>query len=214
VRQAAILVGRRFRSQSLTAPGDQSELKVISSHGNIYLIGFSGTGKTNSGRQAADLLGWEFFEMDDRIEEVSGKKISDIFGSEGEARFREIETGVLREAAAKTGLVVSTGGGVPTISENRHIMAETGVVIRLSASPETIHARLRGSAGQRGRALRPLLGSEAPVEKVRELLAAREPAYSTADVQIDTEGKRHDDVAREIVAAWRKVSVEKGLSDA
>ena len=182
--------------------------------GNIYLIGFSGTGKTNSGRQAANLLGWQFFEMDDRIEEVSGKKIPEIFGSEGETRFREIETGVLKEAAAETGLVVSTGGGVPTIEENRRIMAETGVVIRLTASPETIHSRLRGSAGQRGRALRPLLGSEAPVDRVRELLAERESAYSSADAEIDTEGKRHDEVAQLIVAAWRELSVTKGLADA
>ena len=183
-------------------------------HGNIYLTGFSGTGKSNSGRQAADLLRWEFFEMDDRIEVHSGKKIPEIFASEGEERFRQIETNVLREAAAKSGLVVSTGGGVPTREENRRLMADTGVVIRLKASPETIHSRLSGAAGQRGRALRPLLGSEAPVEKVRALLDQREAAYATADADIDTEGRRHDEVARLIVETWRRLAAQKGFSDA
>jgi shikimate kinase len=182
--------------------------------GNIYLTGFSGTGKSNSGRQAADLLRWEFFEMDDRIEARTGKKIPEIFAGEGEERFRQIETEVLREAASKAGVVVSTGGGVPTREENRRLMAQTGVVIRLKASPETIHARLSGAAGPRGRALRPLLGSDAPVEKVRELLEQREAAYATADADIDTEGRRHDEVARLIVDAWRRLAAQKGFSSA
>ncbi|MDA1298193.1 MAG: shikimate kinase [Chloroflexi bacterium] len=174
--------------------------------GNIYLIGFSGTGKSNSGRQAAGMLGWEFFEMDDEIEAAAGKSIPQIFEEDGEERFREIETGVLRRAAARSGLVVSTGGGVPTREENRKLMAETGVVIRLTASPETISDRLAASARRRGRALRPLLGSDAPVERVRALLAEREEAYATADSQIDTDGLRHFDVASLIVDTWSHLS--------
>jgi shikimate kinase len=172
------------------------------SRGNIYLIGFSGTGKSNSGRQAANLLGWEFFEMDDEIEALSGMKIPAIFEEYGEQRFREIESEVLGIAAARTRLVVATGGGVPTIEKNRKLMAMTGIVIRLTASPETISSRLTASAGRRGRALRPLLGDDAPLERVRTLLADREEAYATADDQIDTEGLRHPDVAKQIAEIW------------
>lgn len=176
------------------------------SRGNIYLIGFSGTGKSNSGRQAAALLGWEFYEMDDEIEQTADRKIPQIFEEFGETRFREIESDVLRRAAARSRLVVSTGGGVPTIEANRKLMAETGVVIRLTASPETIRERLSASAGRRNRALRPLLGSEPSEDRVRELLAAREEAYSMADGEIDTEGLRHADVARLIIDTWNHVS--------
>ena len=64
--------------------------------GNIYLIGFSGTGKSNSGRQAAALLGWEFFEMDDEIELAAGKKIPEIFSEDGEERyFAEVGNGII-----------------------------------------------------------------------------------------------------------------------
>lgn len=173
---------------------------------NIYLIGFSGTGKTNSGRHAAALLGWDFFEMDDEIEARTGKKIPEIFAEDGEEKFREIETEVLKEAASRSKVVVSTGGGVPTREENRKLMAGSGVVIRLSATPETISSRLSASAGRRGRALRPLLGSEAPVERVRALLAEREEAYATADGTINTEGLRHADVAQLIVDTWNHLS--------
>ncbi len=177
-----------------------------SKKGNIYLIGFSGTGKTNSGRQAAARLGWEFFEMDDEIEATARKTIPEIFEQDGEDRFREIETEVLRRAAGRSRLVVSTGGGVPTREGNRKLMAESGVVIRLTASPETISSRLAASAARRGRALRPLLGSEAPVERVRSLLAEREEAYSMADGEINTEGLRHGDVAQLIVDTWEHLS--------
>jgi shikimate kinase len=181
--------------------------------GNIYLTGFSGTGKSNSGRQAAEFLGWEFYEMDDEIEAKTGKKIPEIFAEDGEERFRQIETDILKTAAGRTGLVVSTGGGVPTREENRKLMAETGVVIRLSASPETINARLTASAGRRGRALRPLLGSEAPVDRIRALLAERESAYATADAEINTEGLHHGDVAMLITETWEHVSKLKGFQD-
>lgn len=186
------------------------ESMSYSTKGNIYLIGFSGTGKSNSGRQAAGALGWEFFEMDDEIEVAAGKKIPEIFEQDGEERFREIETEVLRRAAARGQLVVSTGGGVPTREENRHLMKETGFVICLTASPETISARLSASAGRRGRALRPLLGSEAPVDRVRALLAEREDAYASADGQINTEGLRHTDVAHLIVETWNHLSEGEG----
>jgi shikimate kinase len=181
--------------------------------GNIYLTGFSGTGKSNSGRQAAELLGWEFFEMDDEIETSTGKKIPEIFSEDGEVKFRQIESDILKAAATRTGLVVSTGGGVPTLEENRKLMAATGVVIRLTASPETINARLTASAGRRGRALRPLLGSEAPVDRVRALLAERESAYATADAEINTEGLRHGDVAMLIMETWEHISKLKGFQN-
>ena len=182
--------------------------------GNIYLIGFSGTGKTNTGRRVAELMGWEFFEMDDRIEQLEGQKIPDIFAAKGEPYFRKVETQVLAETCEGASRVVSTGGGVPTIKRNREIMQRHGVVIRLSASPETIHARLNGSYGQRGRALRPLLGGEAPVERVRELLSQRESAYATADVSIDTEGLSHEQVAQLVIEAWEKIAPSKGFANA
>lgn len=182
--------------------------EAMGTKGNIYLIGFSGTGKTNSGRQAAARLGWEFFEMDDEIEAAAGKSIPEIFSEDGEEKFREIETEVLRGAADRSRLVVSTGGGVPTVEGNRKLMSESGVVIRLTASPEAISSRLAASAARRGRALRPLLGRDAPVERVRALLAEREDAYATAEGEINTEGLRHADVARLIVDTWEHLSNE------
>jgi shikimate kinase len=181
--------------------------------GNIYLTGFSGTGKTNTGKRVAELMGWEFFEMDERIEQLEKKKIPDIFATQGEGHFRHVESRVLSEASKSGNRVVSTGGGVPTVEKNRRLMAKHGMVIRLSASPETIHARLNGSYGQRGRALRPLLGGEAPVERIEQLLREREQHYATADVTIDTEGLSHEQVAQLVIDAWEKIAPSKGFTN-
>jgi shikimate kinase len=171
---------------------------------NIYLTGFSGTGKSHSGRLAAQSLGMEFVDTDDLIERQAGKPITRIFAEDGEARFRVYEAEALSEIASSGGRVVATGGGMPISAENRELMANTGLVIRLRASPETIHARVNWSNAARGRALRPLLGGDAPVEKIRQLLSERESAYATADVTLDTEGKLPGDVAQEIAQAWRR----------
>lgn len=176
---------------------------------NIYLIGLSGTGKTRSGRRVAELLGWPFVEMDGVIEDRAGKSIPRIFGENGEVYFRDMESQILKEVAGRGGRVVSTGGGVPLREVNRITMSSSGLVIRLAASPETLHQRLISSAPQRGHTLRPLLGDDAPIEKIRNMLNDREEAYSSAGVTIDTENKSHDDVAEAIAEAWSSSELAK-----
>ncbi len=173
---------------------------------NIYLTGFSGTGKSHSGRITAEKLGMKFVDTDELIEQKSGKPIPEIFEEDGEAKFRDIESATLAEAAASVNTVISTGGGMPMRPENRELMSRTGLVIRLKASPESINTRLTRSEGARGRTLRPLLGGDAPVEKIRRLLADREEAYSAAHITIDTENKIPRDVANEIIQAWRDIT--------
>ncbi len=173
---------------------------------NIYLTGFSGTGKSHSGRLAASRLAWEFVDTDQLAERRAGKPVPQIFAEDGEEKFRDIESAVLADVAAQGRRVVSTGGGVPVRPSNRDLMRRTGLVIRLKASPETVHSRVARGEGSRGRALRPLLGGDAPVERIRQLLAEREPAYAEADLTIDTDGKEPRDVAGEIVEAWRSLA--------
>ncbi len=173
--------------------------------GNIYLIGFSGTGKSLSGIKAAELLRLPFVDMDDLIEYRTKKSIPEIFEEDGEEEFRRIETGILHELSEKSSRVVSTGGGVPVLEVNREIMHSSGIIILLTATPETIHRRLTARQ-HRNRTLRPLLGDDAPEQRVANLLAEREEAYSCADRAIDTEGLSHVQVAAAIQNAWRELS--------
>jgi len=170
---------------------------------NIYLIGLSGTGKTRSGQLVAESLGWPFVEMDGVIEDRSGKTIPDIFKDNGEEYFRDLESQILEEVAKRGGRIVSTGGGSPIRSQNRKTMNSTGLVIRLTATAQTLHKRLAVSAKRRGRSVRPLLGNDAPIQKIEKMMIAREKAYSSADITLDTEHKSHQQVAKMIIEAWR-----------
>ena len=78
---------------------------------NIYLTGFSGAGKTVSGRMASRRLGWAFVDTDDLIEQRAGKQIPRIFEDDGEERFRDIESGVLLDVSGGSRQVIATGGG-------------------------------------------------------------------------------------------------------
>ena len=177
----------------------------VKPNGNIYLIGFSGTGKSLSGIKAAELLKLPFVDMDDLIEYRTKKSIPEIFEQDGEHEFRKIETDILCELSEKPSRVVSTGGGVPVSETNREIMNRSGMIILLTASPETIHKRLT-TRQNRNRTLRPLLGDNAPEQRIANLLAERGDAYSCADRAIDTEGLSHLQVAAAIEDAWRELS--------
>ena len=177
----------------------------VKPNGNIYLIGFSGTGKSLSGIRAAELLKLPFVDMDDLIEYRTKKSIPEIFEDDGEDAFRKIETDILRELSEKSSRVVSTGGGVPVRELNRQIMRNSGVIIHLTATPETIHKRLT-TRQSRNRTLRPLLGDDAPEQRIANLLAERTEAYSCADRSIDTEGLSHRQVAAAIENVWQELS--------
>ena len=134
---------------------------------NIFITGFSGSGKTSVGRAAARRLGWQFVDTDDLIVKRAGKPISEVFAESGEAFFRELERESLVEAASGESRVISTGGGLPMDEKNRRIMEQRGIVVCLEARPETIHRRLEKESRQRGAIVRPMLESEDPPARIR-----------------------------------------------
>ena len=78
----------------------------------ICIIGMPGSGKSTVGRILSEKLNYEFFDTDEEIETLTGSKIKDIFKKQGESRFREIETGVLKKLINFNKVVISTGGGI------------------------------------------------------------------------------------------------------
>ena len=74
---------------------------------NIVLTGFMATGKTTVGRLLADALDCEWVDTDALIEERYGP-ITEIFRTNGEKAFRELERDVAADLAGRRGLVIST----------------------------------------------------------------------------------------------------------
>ena len=82
---------------------------------HIFLVGMAGAGKTSLGRRLATNLNLPFIDTDQRVSEIMGMSVIEIFQSFGEAFFRNAESGVLMELVGKPPCVVSTGGGLPTV---------------------------------------------------------------------------------------------------
>ena len=164
-------------------------------NGNIILTGFMGTGKTTAGKALAARLDRGFQDMDDLIEEGAGLTVPEIFTIHGEARFRDIESQVCRDVASRSDLIVATGGGALVNPENHRVLAETGTVICLSATPEQILERIRNETH------RPLLdlAPDNRLERIRALLAEREERYSSIPLQIDTTDLTVDQIVDRIL---------------
>ncbi|MBI4432818.1 MAG: shikimate kinase [Candidatus Omnitrophica bacterium] len=160
---------------------------------NIVLIGFMGTGKTSVGKILARELKRPLIDIDHRIEETEKRKIAAIFEKEGEAYFRAIEKKAVTEAAAREGIVITTGGGVVLDPDNMAALKKNGTVIALMATPETIVQRVKDSAH------RPLLKGEDLPGRVNDLLEKRKAQYAQADLKMDTDGQTPHQVAVRIL---------------
>ena len=164
-------------------PDDRLEEVVSSLNAqmrNVVLIGMPGCGKSAVGRALARRLGKEFLDLDRLIEADAGKPIPRIFAEEGEDAFRALESAAVRKAGARTGCILSTGGGVVTRPENYAPLHQNGVIVHLTRSLEKLP-----TAG------RPVSQST----DLRELWRRREPLYqSFADLTADNNGSIEDTV--------------------
>ncbi len=164
---------------------------------NVFLIGFMGVGKSTIARMLAKELQAELIEMDETIEAETGKSINQIFERYGETYFRELESGLIERIAKKGDMVVSCGGGAVLRPENVQKMKESGTIVFLTATAETIYERVRNSTN------RPLLNGNMNVEYIRGLMDKRRDAYqSAADIVIITDGKGREEVLKEILCKF------------
>ena len=161
---------------------------------NILLTGFMGTGKTTTGRALARRLGREFVDTDELLVARAGQSIADIFRASGENHFRALEAAAAEELAARRGLVIATGGRLLLDPDNATALGATGPIFCLTATPETILARVGADAGKR-----PLLSGADPAARIRVLLAQRAPAYARFRA-VPTDGRGPGEVAAEIAA--------------
>jgi shikimate kinase len=164
---------------------------------NIILVGFMGSGKSSVGRALARRCGWVRVDADDVIVSRAGKPIADIFRDSGEEAFRELERTVMKDVCEESGCIISGGGGSFIDEENRRIMLDRGTVFYLSALAETIHRRV--TTGNPNAPVRPLLAGGEPLERIKELLAQRAPAYSQAHHTIETDDLSPGQVAEAIL---------------
>ncbi|MEE0705394.1 MAG: shikimate kinase [Adlercreutzia sp.] len=166
----------------------------------VFFVGFMGAGKTSVARRLARTCRIASVDMDTYLERREGRKITEIFATDGEPGFRAIETDVLRELAAKEDpLLVSCGGGVVVTPENHEIFAEGGLVVFLDVTADEASDRIRDKS------TRPLFQD---LDSARARCEERRPFYeAVADVTVSTAGKSVPAIAREVQRILEKEGV-------
>jgi shikimate kinase len=163
---------------------------------NLYLIGFMGTGKSVVGQKVAALLNLPFMDSDKMIEENEGMAIPEIFERLGELHFRALERKFILEDQPRYRTVISCGGGLVTNPELLDIIKKAGVVIVLYASVETLLKRTGSDSN------RPLMKTDDPEKRIRDLLEQRESIYKEAGVGIMTDGHSIAKVAEHVIRIY------------
>ncbi|ELR96301.1 shikimate kinase [Gloeocapsa sp. PCC 73106] len=150
---------------------------------NVYLVGMMGTGKSTIGQILAHNLEYRFFDSDTVLERVAQANITEIFATEGEEVFRELETQVLSQLCAYTRSVIATGGGVVLKPKNWSYLHH-GLVIWLDAPVELLYQRLAIDQ------TRPLLNGSDLLGKLTSLQEQRRSFYAEADLKITIQSEQ------------------------
>ena len=141
-----------------------------------------GCGKSTTGKQLSESLGFEFIDMDEQIQRMAGHSISSIFKMKGEEYFRKVEARILRTIEQEN-VVVATGGGCPVHYNNMDHILKSGKSVFLKMTPEVAFERLKDAKGDR-----PLLKGlkeKSLLSWINDQMAEREKFYAMANIVVD-----------------------------
>ena len=168
---------------------------------NIFLIGFMGSGKSTLGKKIASRLNYGFVDMDVEIEKEEKKSVAEIFQSQGESYFRNLEQNWLINFSSQK-FVIATGGGAPCSKTNFEMIHKKGISIYLKSSSENLTNRLFQAKSKR-----PLINEfkqdkDRLLKFVQSKLAEREVFYEKCDLiinSIDVDAEKLDGLVKSIV---------------
>jgi shikimate kinase len=163
----------------------------------VFLVGFMGSGKNTIGQELACRLGWDFLDLDARIEQRERQSVPEIFRVKGEVAFRAAETAALSDFLTNSfrrNSVVALGGGAFAVESNRASLRNWPTVF-LDAPVDELWRRCEQD------------GRERPMRKDHDefarLYRERIPFYREASVVIETRGRELASICTEIEAALR-----------
>jgi shikimate kinase len=154
----------------------------------VILTGFRATGKSSVGKILATRLGYDFIDTDKAIETRQGETIAEMVGRGGWDLFRSKENEMLLELAGTKNLVIAAGGGAVMHEDAWAELRKNGLAVWLTASPETIYARLTEDSSTAGQ--RPSLTDRGTLNEIVMVLKEREELYrESSDRSLSTESR-------------------------
>lgn len=173
----------------------------------IFLIGYMGSGKSTAGKKLASKLGLTFLDLDEYIETEYGKTISEIFDTEGEEKFRELEHLYLKKVLTFDNIVLSLGGGTPCFYNHMELLNNSGLTVYLKMSVDALASRLLNAKKKR-----PLIENmnESELKDFIEAnLVKREPFYLQAHYKVKAKNLDIDELTEFLK---KEVGAVAGLS--
>lgn len=161
----------------------------------VVLVGLMGAGKSTVGRRLATMLGRDFIDADDEIEEAAQRKISEIFEEFGESYFRDGERRVIARLIEEAHGVIATGGGAFVDPETRALILDKAIAVWIDCDIDTLVERTSR------RSHRPLLKTGDPKEILTRLLQQRREFYSQAQIRVESVNGPHNGTALAIIEA-------------
>jgi shikimate kinase len=166
----------------------------------IFLIGFMGSGKTHWGGLLSQKLNIPFFDLDEEITKNAGKSVTEIFTTEGEEHFRQLEKETLHKITeGHATFVMACGGGSPCFFNNIDYMNQAGTTVWISTPSEVLFERLIKEKDKR-----PLI-KELTDDQLKSFItkkyADRKLYYEQADIKMDEEPVQLEQLIQKIFHA-------------
>jgi shikimate kinase len=173
----------------------EAEAQLVAALGarSLVLVGMMGAGKSSIGRRLATRLDLPFVDADLEIEKAAGMTIPEMFSAHGEPYFRAGEARVIARLLDHGPQVLATGGGAFMNGDTRAAVAAKGISIWLKADTDVLLRRIKR------RSDRPMLKTDDPAQRLRELLVERTPTYALADITVQSREVPHDKIVDEII---------------
>lgn len=150
----------------------------------VFLSGFMGCGKSTYGKLLAELLNYDFIDLDEYIEQKYHLSITELFNKIGEVDFRDSETQALHEILLlPNSKVISLGGGTPCFNNNLELIKSNGVLVYIKLEPNQLFERLKHA-----KLNRPLLAEKNNLELlsyITETLKTRMFFYEQAHITLN-----------------------------
>lgn len=142
----------------------------------VFLIGYMASGKSTLGKALSKALALPFIDLDTEIERISNASISSIIEHQGELKFRQLESQILKQVVGTHELgVFALGGGTPVFYNHMDLLNAEGETIFLDVPVGELAKRLEGDIS------RPLIQNKEDVaEFVAKHMFERRPYYSLA----------------------------------
>ncbi len=171
---------------------------------NVLLLGMMGAGKSTVGTRLAQVLGYQFIELDTVVLSHTGfTSIAEVYEHRG-SLWKECELEISKDMSLDSHQVIACGGGFTDNALNIQYFREHNIaqIIYVHASPKVLAHRVLSGMDQERLARHELDG------KMSHLYRTRDHLYRMhADFVVETDEREVKEVVKEIVTKLHHASM-------